>query len=199
MGRVDSDLMYDKVMSWDWGNSGEDIYHDTETRKNGITYRGNLARLIEQLINEDKMEKAEKIADLALEKMPVDDFGYYTLLEPFINAYYEIGTIEKGRKLFIDVSKKYQESLTYYSGLEIATQERYISEIVTDIERYRGLVDILIIYNDKDFALEETQKFNGFLKLFSHFGGDSEPEETYPLDDKDVAKDTLDSIIKAEE
>jgi hypothetical protein len=199
MGRVDSDLMYDKVMSWDWGNSGEDIYHDTETRKNGITYRGNLARLIEQLINEDKLEKAEKIADLALEKMPVDDFGYYTLLEPFINAYYEIGTIEKGRKLFIDVSKKYQESLTYYSGLEISTQERYISEIVTDIERYRGLVDILIIYNDKDFALEETQKFNGFLKLFSHFGGDSEPEETYPLDDKDVAKDTLDSIIKAEE
>ena len=199
MGRVDSDLMYDKVMSWDWGNSGEDIYHDTETRKNGITYRGNLARLIEQLINEDNLEKAEKVADLALEKMPVDDFGYYTLLEPFINAYYEIGTIEKGRKLFIEVSKKYQESLTYYSGLEIATQERYISEIVTDIERYRGLVDILIIYNDKDFALEETQKFNGFLKLFSHFGGDSEPEETYPLDDKDVAKDTLDSIIKAEE
>src|SRR5690606_39831660 len=46
MGRVDSELMYKKVMAWDWGNSGTDIYHDVETRKNGITYRGNLARLI---------------------------------------------------------------------------------------------------------------------------------------------------------
>src|SRR5690606_15475598 len=51
MGRLDTDLMYDMVMSWNWGNSGNpNIYHDVETRKNGITYRGNLARLMEQLI-----------------------------------------------------------------------------------------------------------------------------------------------------
>ncbi|MBT8375887.1 MAG: DUF2723 domain-containing protein, partial [Bacteroidia bacterium] len=37
MGRVDADLMYDMVTSWEWGGSGEDIYHDTETRRNGIT------------------------------------------------------------------------------------------------------------------------------------------------------------------
>ena len=34
MGRVDSDLMYEKVKYWDWGNSGSpNIYHDPETRK----------------------------------------------------------------------------------------------------------------------------------------------------------------------
>jgi len=199
MGRIDSDLMYDKVMAWYWGNSGENIYYDTETRKNGITYRGNMARLIEQLINEDKFDKAEKVADLAMEKMPVDDFGYYTLLEPFISSYYEIGALEKGRKLYKDVSKKYQENLTYFSGLTRENQEKYISEIVTDIQRYRGLVDILVIYNDKDFAFEETKKFNDYLKLFSHFTGEDEAEETYPLDDKDIPIDSIDSIIKAEE
>ena len=134
-----------------------------------------------------------------MEKMPVDDYGYYTLLEPFISSYYEIGAIEKGRKLFKEVSKKYQENLTYYSGLTLENQNRYISEIVTDIQRYRGLVDLLVIYNDKDIALEETKKFNDYLKLFSHFTGDEEPEETYPLDDKDIVKDTIDSIIKAQE
>ena len=199
MGRVDSDLMYDKVMAWEWGNSGGKIYHDTETRRNGITYRGNLARLIEQLINEGKLDKAEKVADLAMEKMPVDDYEYYTLLEPYISSYYEIGTLEKARKLYMEVSKKYQENLIYYSGLEEKTQERYISDIVTDIQRYRGLVDILVIYNDKDLALEETKKFNDYLKLFNHFTGEEEPEETFPLDDKDIAKDTIDSIIKAQE
>ena len=198
MGRIDSELMYNKVMTWDWGNSGSpDIYHDVETRKNGITYRGNLARLIEQLINEDKNEQAEKIADLAMEKMPVDDFGYYTLLEPYISAYYEIKNIEKGRKLYLDVSKKYQESLKYYSELPEDTQEKYISEIVTDIERYRSLVDILVIYNDKDFALEETVKFNNYLELFKHFNRDNQ-EPSKPKEDKDFVKDTIESILNVE-
>ncbi len=190
MGRVDADLMYEQVMAWDWGNSGnEDIYHDTESRRNGITYRGNLARLIEQLINEGKLDKAEQIADLAMEKMPVDTFGYYTLLEPYINAYYEIGKTEKGRDLYKQVTKKYQENLTYFSGLTIENQERNFQEIITDIERYRSLVDILLIYNDKEFAEQETTKFNDYLKLFDHFMG---PEEEVP-----TPRD-LDELLKSD-
>ena len=200
MGRVDSDLMYEKVMSWDWGNSGSDaIYHDVETRKNGITYRGNLARLLEQLINEEQFDKAEKIADLAMEKMPVDKFGFYTLLEPYISGYYEIDKPEKARKLYTDVARKYQENLTYWSELSIKNQTRYLDEIVTDIERYRSLVDLLVIYNDKDFAMQETEKFNNYLKLFKHFGSD-ETEEVEPIrEDQDMVKDTIDTIIGIED
>lgn len=195
MGRVDSELMYEKVMSWDWGNSGSDnIYHDVETRKNGITYRGNLARLMEKLIEEDQYDKAENIADLALEKMPVEKFGFYTLLEPYISGYYEIEKKDKARQLYLDVSRVYQEKLTYWSGLTIENQTRYLDEIVTDIEWYRNLVDLLVIYNDKDFALKETEKFNNYLQLFSHFmeeerGDDPEREE------RDIPKDTIDTII----
>jgi hypothetical protein len=69
MGRIDSDKMFDIVMDWKWGNSGsEEIYHDTETRRNGITYRSNIARLAETLINENKLDKAETVLDLAMEK-----------------------------------------------------------------------------------------------------------------------------------
>ena len=40
MGRVDSDLMYDIVKKWSWGNSeSTEIYHDPETRKNSISFR----------------------------------------------------------------------------------------------------------------------------------------------------------------
>ena len=196
MGRVDTELMYDKVMSWNWGNSeSPHIYHDVETRKNGITYRGNLARLIEQLINEGQPEKAEKIADLAMKQMPVDYYGYYTLLEPYISAYYEVGKIEKARKVYKDVTKKYQESLTYYSRLTIENQTRYLDEIVTDIERYRSLVDIVVVYNDKDYAIKETEKFNNFLQLFKHFMGD-EPRREVPREERDIIKDSIDELIK---
>ncbi len=176
MGRVDSDIMYNLVKSWDWGGSGEDIYHDTETRKNGITYRGNLARLIEQLINEDQLDKAEEIADLAMEKMPVDVFGYYTLLEPYIDAYYEIGKQDKGRQLYKDVAKKYQERLTYFSTLSTENKERNIEEIFMDVQRYRALVDVLVYHKDTEFALEETRKFNGYLDLFNDLVDDPTPQ-----------------------
>jgi hypothetical protein len=47
MGQIDADKMYDNVMKWDWGNSDGDIYHDPN--RESITYRTNLARLMNQL------------------------------------------------------------------------------------------------------------------------------------------------------
>ena len=193
MGRVDSELMYNKVINWDWGNSGSpEIYHDTETRKNAITDRGNLARLMEQLINEEKLDKAEEIADIAMKNMPVEYFGYYTLLEPYISGYYEVKTKEKARNLFKEVAVKYQENLRYYSGLSIDNQERLFEDIYTDIQRYRGLVDVLVEY-DTEFAEAEGEVFNNYLKLFKHFYGGDEIEEALPIEDKDLQ--SQDSLI----
>ncbi len=181
MGRIDSELMYKLVKEWDWGNSGsEDIYHDVETRKNGISYRGNLARLVETFINEEQFDKAEEIADLAMEKMPVDVFGYYTLLEPFIGAYYEVKAKNKGRELYNEVSKKYQESLTYFSTLSEEKQGQRIEEISTDIGRYRGLIDVLMIYEDQEFVEAEMQKYNNFIRLFT--GEEPDPIEREDID-----------------
>ena len=184
MGRVDSDLMYEQVKNWGWGNSGENIYHDVETRKNGISYRGNLARLIEALINEGELDKAEEIADLAMEKMPVDVFGFYTLLEPYISAYYEVEANDKGRQLYKDVSMKYQESLTYFSTLSDQKQTQLIDEISTDIARYRGLIDVLMRYEEQTFVEAEMQKYNNFIRLFT-----GETEEFDRLDE-DIPRDT---------
>jgi tetratricopeptide (TPR) repeat protein len=183
MGRVDPDLMYDMVTQWDWGGSGEDIYHDIETRKNGITYRGNLARLIEQLINEEELEKAETIADIAIDKMPVDTFGFYTLLEPYISAYYEVKKPEKARDLYQEVAKKYQERLVYFSGLSRANKRRLIEDIYLEVQRYRALVDAVVVYDDETFVMQETQKFNDYLSLFEDILGPSEEDiNTIPED-----------------
>jgi len=186
MGRVDSDVMYDLVKSWDWGNSGDpEMYHDVETRKNGITYRGNLARLIEQLIKEEKLTKAEEIADLAMEKMPVNIFGFYTLLEPYIIGYYNVNATEKARQLFKEVSVKYQENLSYYSGLTIDNQEQLFEEIYIDIERYRGLVDVLLVNeDDTTFVEAEMKNFNSYLRLFSHFMGEEDLQESNRIEDE---------------
>lgn len=194
MGRIDTDFMYNKVVNWDWGNSGGDIYHDPETRKNSITYRGNLARLIEALLNENKLDKAEEIADIAMENMPVDKYGFYTLLEPYISTYYEVDNKEKARQLFKEVAAKYQEYLKYYGNLTIEKQEDNFTEILTNIERYKALVDVIKGY-DMEFAKQESKTFNSYLDLFKHFY-EEEPAAT-PMSEEEFLKE-FDTILKAE-
>ena len=190
MGRIDTDKMYDMVTSWDWGNNGDSkMYHDVETRKNSLTYRGNLARLIEALIQEDKLEKAEEVADLAMAKMPVDMFGFYTLLEPYIGAYYELEATDKARDLYMDVSRKYQESLSYYSDLSEQNQSKYIQAIYSDIERYRSLVDVTTFYESDDFIKTEMGKFNNYLRLFTGEPEDQGSEEEDFLESTDSSNE----------
>ncbi|WP_130733497.1 DUF2723 domain-containing protein [Flavobacterium sp. J27] len=176
MGYIDSEKMYNIIRKWDWGNSGNsNIYHDPETRKNGITYRTNLARLMETLINEGKNDKAENIIDLAMEKMPVDYFEYYTLVDPFAEGYYEIGKKEKARAVIKQLIIKYQEELTYFSGITKSNIDKdTMIQIVSNIERYRSLLEIMKRANDMEFYNQEKVKFNNYNKMFPEFERDME-------------------------
>ncbi len=175
MGRIDSNKMFDIVMNWNWGNSGSpDIYHDVETRRNGITYRSNLSRLAYILIEEGNFEKAETILDLAMEKMPVDKFEFYLLLEPFIIGYFQLEKTEKARTVYQTVVKHYQEHLIYYSGLSFRQQEALGDEIFSDLSRYRSLLDVLVVFDTEEYAINEAEKFNGFLKLFNYFSSEDD-------------------------
>ncbi|HZW77332.1 MAG TPA: DUF2723 domain-containing protein [Flavobacteriaceae bacterium] len=197
MGRIDADKMYDIVMGWDWGN-GESpkIYHDPETRKNAITYRSNLARLAETLLNEEKKDKAEKIIDLAVEKMPVKYYGYYSLLEPFVLGYYELEKDEKARALYEEVRDIYREHLNWFNGFKFNRQRNIAEEIISTVERYRSLVRIVVIYDSEEYGREEVKRFNDYIRMFRHFYNadegldyqdDDSPTETHELLDLDSA------------
>ncbi len=171
MGQIDSEIMYNKVMQWDWGNSESNaIYHDPETRRNSITYRMNLSRLMEQLIKDGKKDKAKKVIDLAMTKMPVDKFDYYSLVDPFAKGYYEVGEKTKARQLLVQLSKKYTENLDYYGQLSASEQIDIASEIITDIERYRGLLDIMKESGDTVFYNQSKKTFNTYISIFERFG-----------------------------
>lgn len=175
MGRIDSDLMYDIVMQWDWGNSERpDIYHDPETRKNSISFRSNMARLSELLINEDKFEKAKVIMDLALEKMPLDYFGYYSLLVPFVDGYYRIGEIQKAQDLSKRIAFKYADRLKYFKSLDANLQYQLGEEIITEIERYRALVEADLKHDKKSDLPQTLNQFMGAINPFKYLYGDYE-------------------------
>ena len=175
MGQIDTDKMYTIVTKWDWGNSeSPHIYHDPETRKNSISYRTNLARLMEQLINEGKPEKAKKIINLAMQKMPLEYYGYYTMVEPFAGGYYEVKEKQKARALLTQLMQKYQENLKYYNTLDAYGQNALYSDIVTDIERYRGLLQVMKDRGDNEFYEKNKITFNSYNKMFKRFDRDNE-------------------------
>jgi len=200
MGRVNTEKMYNIVTNWDWGNMGsDDIYHDPETRKNSITYRSNLARLTENLLNEGDTIHAEEILDLGMEHMPVEHYEYYTLLEPFITGYYEVNEPQKAREIWEKVTEKYQESLTYYSSWDVEKQYMYADEIITDMERYRGLVDIMMAYEDRETAREKAEEFNNYLKLFRHFYREDEGIEADVKSPEEEILEALDGAVPVED
>ena len=193
MGRIDEDKMYDIVMNWEWGNSGsDDIYHDPETRKNAITYRSNLARLVEKLIKENKLDKAEDILDLGMKHIPVKHYQYYQLVEPFVTGYYQIDKPEKAREIWEQLATNYQEWLDYYAGMSYEKQVEHAERIFTEIEKYRSLVDILIIHQDNKLVKEKAAEFNSYLEKFSHFYQDSEAEDV----DEELLKELNEEEMK---
>lgn len=88
--------------------------------------------------------------------------------------------------------------MVYYSNLSLDNQESKVGEdIYVDIQRYRALVDILVVYNDKDFALEETKTFNNYLSLFDQLMNRYSEEDLPEIpDDVDLSTTINDSIKK---
>ncbi|MFM2214120.1 MAG: hypothetical protein RL427_1383 [Bacteroidota bacterium] len=175
MGNIDSEKMFKLINKWDWGNGDlTTIYHDPETRKNSISYRTNMARLMEQLINEGQKDKAKKIIDAALNKMPMDYYGYYTMVEPFAAGYYEIGEKAKAHEVLERLMTKYKQSLLYFSNIQPSIQNGIITDIITDIERYRSLLIVMKDHNDIEFYNKNKAIFNSFNKRLARFGRDME-------------------------
>ena len=201
MGRVDGDLMYDIVKKWDWGNAGSPaIYHDPQTRIQALTFRGNLARLTETLINENKIEKAKDVINIAIENMPVDNFGYYAFVEPFVDGYFKVGETEKARKLFQKLKNIYQERLDYYANLPFEEQRMFLDEIIPDLEAYSRNIDILITNQDKDTAEKETLVFNEYIAKFERFYQNDPMEKIQaPSSDPDLMDSTIMEIIPDQE
>jgi len=167
MGRINSDVMYENVMNWDWRNITDDnVYLDVETRKNAVSYRNNMERLARILIKEKQYEKAKEILDISLEKMPVNKFGHYSMLISYIDLYYLIDENEKARKLTLELSTVFEEKLAYYSQFGENDIERVFSEIERNLIMYDQIVKTAAQFDDESFTSSLKKSYVEHLKLF---------------------------------
>ena len=108
-----------------------------------------MARLAEKLIDEGKNKKAKEVLDLAVQKMPLDYFGYYSLVVPMIDTYYRLGDIKSAQDLAAQIAEKYRDEMEYFSSLKASEQYFLGEEIITQAERYRTLMEAILVNKDK--------------------------------------------------
>src|SRR5690606_2085643 len=199
MGRIDADKMYYKIVEkeyengkrkgWFWGASGSDkIYHDVETRRNVFTYRMQLARLTEKLLEEGKNDKAKVITDLTMTHFPIEFYQLYEMAEPFVGAYYQLGEKEKARELADKITAKYKEQLDYIHSLDIGKQNVSLYEAGRNIELFRSIL-LIMKKHDAEYYQQKYPEFNQYnAKFKERIGTEDEPSET---DEERAQKDSL--------
>ncbi|MDT0552968.1 protein O-mannosyl-transferase family [Urechidicola vernalis] len=168
MGRLDAEINYNYFTNIDWKNINDGkIYLDTETRKNAVSMRNNMLRLVDQLILEGDSIRAEEIIDLSLDKMPVEGFLHYGMLLGYPEAYYRINKPEKARILIEELAVKFEQNLVYYSRFDDTYLEAVFDEIENNLMMYDQLVRTVNNYDTEEQAKLARDRYVEHIELFS--------------------------------
>ena len=66
------------------------------------------------------------------------------------------------------------------------------------MERYRGLVDIMLMYEDRETARKKAEEFNTYLKLFRHFYQEDEEIDAEVQSPQEQILEGLDGAVPVE-
>lgn len=170
MGRIDPDKMYANIQKWDWRNINDGtIYLDEQTKRNAISMRNSLLRLSEAFSKKGDTLKALEILDLSLEKLPIKDFGHYSLSLGYPETYYRLKDSKKARETSDILLTLCKEKLIWLSTFSEDKTALIFDEIDNTLYMYRNIIsqaeegDVDIEYVD---ALQD--EFMTIVKLFDH-------------------------------
>ena len=120
-GTVNTERMYEVVTEkFKWGgmDSEEEIYMDDNNLRMTTNLRLQMSNLAEKLVEEEKIEKARDILDLAMEKMPERNVPFDRIMIPMAENYYSIGDDEKANHITERLFEIYSDNLDYYLSLD---------------------------------------------------------------------------------
>jgi len=60
--------------------------------------------------------------------------------------------------------------LTYYNTLKASEQNNLYVDIISDVERYRDLLNVMKEANDMAFYNKNKATFNSYVKMYERFG-----------------------------
>ncbi|GGH70611.1 MAG: DUF2723 domain-containing protein [Bacteroidetes bacterium] len=142
-GYVDTDLLYDRVMAWEFeGMNDPDVYLDETCRRPTYNLRTIYARLARSLHTEGQTEKAIEVLDRCMELTPVEKFEYNYFITGIIEAYYLTGATDKANELLDGYIAQLDQEFKYYNSMSNRRNGFLIKEASSSSQMYDALAQI---------------------------------------------------------
>lgn len=168
-GRVDSDVLYKKLMEeFKWGNMNDpDIWidHTIDRTTSVIQIRNKFNRLAKQLLMEDKKDSAELVLDRCMEIMPKHNFKYDLFTLDIIETYYRIGATEKANEIVADFAETSMHELNYYFSMPPKFISSLDYEMRLTIHYLQQLNGFAQRYGDQELAKSIEESLSNAFKL----------------------------------
>ena len=165
MGRIDPEKMYANIQKLDWRNINDGkIYLDEQTKKNAISLRNNLMRLSEAFAMEGDTAKAIEVLDLSLEKMPIKDFGHFSLSLGYPEMYYKLGETEKARTAAETLFTIFTDQMDWYISFPETKVDWVGEEIRNNMYVLGNLISQVKTFDDgSDLFKKMDEKFRNTM------------------------------------
>ena len=154
LGGVDTEVMYDNVMNkFKWGNMDkEELYMDENNLRLTTNIRLQLANLADELIKEEKNDKAHDIIDKAFEVMPERNVPLNRVVLPLIEGYARVGDDAKATAFALKLFEINEKELEYFSTLDGKFLKRLDDELQINMYVAQRIQYMAEQYELKDLA-----------------------------------------------
>jgi hypothetical protein len=169
-GRIDSDIMYKKLMEeFKWGNMNDpDIWMDYTTKRtvSVVKIRNLFTQLAHQLLKENKKDSALNVLRKGAELTPKYNIPYDLFTLDMIEAFYLSGGQEEADSLVRDFAKITNEELNYYFSLPPKFSQSLDYEQRLSIHSLQRMADYAKRYGDPELAVSIEQDLENSFNLF---------------------------------
>ncbi len=165
--RIDSDLLYDNIMNkFVWGNMGDKrIFIDENLKRTTevVQIKNNFFELANQLIQENKKDKAILVLDRLYTILPLDMYGasYYDIFTA--SAYYLSSNIEKGDELMKSVTDECFKNINFYLSLGSSYVDYYEDEVKREVSLIREVMRMTTQLNRQELTNEIKSKLDKII------------------------------------
>ncbi len=179
-GRVHTDIMYDNIMNkFSWGGlDKKGVSLDENCTRMASNMRLQMATLAGALINKGQKQKAEKVLDVCLEKMPDENVRYESTLYTIIAGYYQIGNMKKAISLSSKLFDIYENDLKVYKAQKSIHRVAFNREMEQAKEVMRRLVMLAEQFNQEAHAKDLMKRLTANIPM----------EELVPQENEQSAK-----------
>jgi tetratricopeptide (TPR) repeat protein len=166
-GRVNTDIMYDNLMNkFAWGGlDKEGVSLDENCTRMASNMRMQMATLAGALINKGQKQKAEKVLDLCLEKMPDANVRYEATLYTIIAGYYQIGNMKKATELSSKLFDIYEHDLKVYQAQKPIHRAAFNREMGQAKEIMRRLVMLAEQFKQDEHSKQLMQRLTASVPM----------------------------------